>query len=199
MGLSCRDFLHVPGGKTAFTMGRWASSKVHDNRAELVFWYGLQEKYKLKLPPCPGTSQCVKLSGHGGNATGRGSGNNGHASVDAASIRLNYSLAEQSGGLLESDADPDPIKQFDAWFKVSCQHTPTHISTCLPVFESCPCVFHYSGQSKNLFGVLLECRMRLGAGCEKSLPISSAQPCREALIRSLLQQLGDPDNIEPLS
>ncbi len=72
----------------------------------------MQEKYKLNLPPYPGTSQCVKLSGS------QAAGNNGK--VDPASIRLNYSLADVSGGLLESDVDPDPLKQFDSWFKVWC-------------------------------------------------------------------------------
>ncbi|EIE21990.1 pyridoxamine 5'-phosphate oxidase [Coccomyxa subellipsoidea C-169] len=69
----------------------------------------IKEKYKLNLPPYPGTSQCVKLSGS------QAAGNNGE--VDPASIRLNYSLADVSGGLLESDVDPDPLKQFDSWFK----------------------------------------------------------------------------------
>lgn len=75
----------------------------------------MQEKYKLKLPPYPGTSQCVKLSGS------QDGGTNGK--VDPASIRLNYSLADVSGGLLESDVDADPIKQFDRWFKVLISYT----------------------------------------------------------------------------
>lgn len=75
----------------------------------------MQEKYKLNLPPYPGTSQCVKLSGS------QAAGNNDE--VDPASIRLNYSLADVSGGLLESDVDPDPLKQFDSWFKVRCPKT----------------------------------------------------------------------------
>lgn len=95
----------------------------------------LQEKYKLKLPPYPGTSQCVKLSGH--------SCSMGTASVDPASIRLNYSLAEQSGGLVESDVNPDPIKQFDAWFKVRILNKPASahysctLSFCLAHADGC--------------------------------------------------------------
>jgi hypothetical protein len=78
-----------------------------------------QEKYKLRLPPYPGTAQCVKLKSGGSCGAGH-SGGSGRAegSIDPASIRLNYSLAESSGGLLESDVDPDPIKQFDTWFTV---------------------------------------------------------------------------------
>ena len=77
-----------------------------------------QEKYKLKLPPYPGTSQCVRLS------EGKADyGKTGDTKVDPAAIRLNYSLAETSGGLLEADVDADPIKQFDRWFKVTAWHT----------------------------------------------------------------------------
>ena len=66
----------------------------------------LQEKYHLKLPPYPGTSQCVKL--------GRGSG----GKSDPSQIRLNYDLADKGGGLLEEHVDADPMKQFDKWFQV---------------------------------------------------------------------------------
>ena len=80
---------------------------------------GLQEKYHLQLPPYPGASQCVRLSGGGkephSEAQPASAGNG--ASVDPSSIRLNYNLAESSGGLMEADADPDPFKQFDKWFK----------------------------------------------------------------------------------
>ncbi|CAL8471491.1 g11033 [Coccomyxa elongata] len=69
----------------------------------------IKEKYKLKLPPYPVTSQCVKLSG--------GKADCGETKVDPAAIRLNYSLADANGGLLESDVNADPIKQFDRWFK----------------------------------------------------------------------------------
>lgn len=85
--------------------------------------FALQDKYHLRLPPYPGTSQCVRVgapaSGEkqpvGAARSGNGAGGSG---VDPASIRLNYSLAESSGGLMESDVDPDPFKQFDQWFKV---------------------------------------------------------------------------------
>ena len=33
--------------------------------------------------------------------------------VDPASMRLNYDLAEASGGLLEKDVASDPLAQFD--------------------------------------------------------------------------------------
>ncbi len=84
----------------------------------------VQDKYHLQLPAYPGTCQCVRLGGPAGGEkqqprdaanTGNGAGANG---ADPASIRLNYSLAESSGGLVESDVDPDPFKQFDRWFKV---------------------------------------------------------------------------------
>jgi pyridoxine/pyridoxamine 5'-phosphate oxidase len=68
----------------------------------------MQEKYHLRLPPYPGTAQCVKLSS---------TGTNGAAGVNPAAIRLNYDLAEQSGGLTEADAADDPFEQFAAWFE----------------------------------------------------------------------------------
>ena len=60
----------------------------------------------MKLPPYPGTSQCVKI------------GNAGSARSDPSQIRLNYNLAEKDGGLLEEHVDPDPMKQFGKWFQV---------------------------------------------------------------------------------
>lgn len=69
----------------------------------------MQEKYHLKLPQYPGTSQCVKLSSTPGSAPGRS---------DPSQIRLNYDLAERGGGLLEEHVDPDPMKQFSKWFQV---------------------------------------------------------------------------------
>ena len=66
----------------------------------------MQEKYHLKLPPYPGTSQCIRISS---SAPGRS---------DPSQIRLNYDLAEEGGGLLEEHVDPDPMKQFAKWFQV---------------------------------------------------------------------------------
>ena len=81
-----------------------------------------QEKYHLRLPPYPGTSQCVKISGSGSSGSGqqqRHAGTNGSGSgVDPSAIRLNYDLAEHSGGLREEDADADPFAQFKRWFEV---------------------------------------------------------------------------------
>ena len=67
----------------------------------------MQEKYHLKLPQYPGTSQCVKISSRA--APGRS---------DPSQIRLNYDLAEKGGGLVEEQVDPDPMKQFAKWFQV---------------------------------------------------------------------------------
>ena len=83
----------------------------------------LQAKYHLRLPAYPGTSQCVRLgcpaSGEEQPSDAATSGNGvGTSAVDPAGIRLNYNLAENSGGLMESDVDADPFKQFDRWFKV---------------------------------------------------------------------------------
>jgi hypothetical protein len=65
----------------------------------------------MKLPPYPGTSQCVKI------------GSAGSARSDPSQIRLNYNLAEKDGGLLEEHVDPDPMKQFGKWFQVGlCPH-----------------------------------------------------------------------------
>ncbi len=66
----------------------------------------VQDKYHLKLPQYPGTSQCLKI------------GSNGSARADPAQIRLNYNLADKDGGLLEEHVDPDPMKQFGRWFQV---------------------------------------------------------------------------------
>ncbi len=74
----------------------------------------VQEKYHLKLPQYPGTSQCVKISSSPGSAPGSTAG-----SSDPSQIRLNYDLAEKGGGLLEEHVDPDPMKQFTKWFQVS--------------------------------------------------------------------------------
>ena len=67
---------------------------------------GLQENFHLKLPPYPGTSQCVKIGSSSGGKS------------DPSQIRLNYDLAEKGGGLLEEHVDADPMKQFDKWFQV---------------------------------------------------------------------------------
>lgn len=71
-----------------------------------------QEKYHLKLPPYPGTSQCVKICGGSGGKS------------DPSQLRLNYDLAEKGGGLLEEHVDADPMKQFDKWFQV-CSVLPS--------------------------------------------------------------------------
>ena len=74
----------------------------------------MQEKYHLKLPQYPGTSQCVKISSSTqGSAPGSAAGRS-----DPSQIRLNYDLAERGGGLLEEHVDPDPMKQFAKWFQV---------------------------------------------------------------------------------
>lgn len=74
----------------------------------------LQDKYHLKLPPYPDTSQCVKI---GSSSAGSSAGNSAGKS-DPSQIRLNYDLAEKGGGLMEDSVDPDPMKQFDKWFQV---------------------------------------------------------------------------------
>lgn len=58
-----------------------------------------QEKYHLKLPEFPGHEQCVKIAS-------RLETNPAHIRGQAADIPLN-----------ETDADADPFKQFDAWFR----------------------------------------------------------------------------------
>ena len=59
----------------------------------------------MKLPEYPGSSQCVRLGSNGA----------GSRSVDPSAMRMNYGLAERTGGLLEQDVDSDPLKQFDKW------------------------------------------------------------------------------------
>ena len=58
----------------------------------------------MRLPEYPGSSQCVRL---GSNGVG--------SSADPSAMRMNYGLAERTGGLLEQDIDSDPLKQFDKW------------------------------------------------------------------------------------
>ena len=69
----------------------------------------LQERYKLNVPNFPGTAQCVRIKPP---AAGNGSAQRQAGSQTALSdMRENYS----QGGLLEKDADLDPMKQFDKW------------------------------------------------------------------------------------
>ena len=69
----------------------------------------LQEKYKLNVPKFPGTSQCVRIKPP---AAGSSSAQEQAGSEKSLSdMRENYS----QGGLLEKDADLDPMKQFDKW------------------------------------------------------------------------------------
>eukprot|EP00891_Asterochloris_glomerata_P002329 jgi/Astpho2/2329/Aster-08193 len=77
----------------------------------------LQDKYKLNVPRFPGTAQCVRIKPP---AAGSSSAQQQAGSEKALSeMRENYS----QGGLLEKDANLDPMKQFDKWFKdaVSCE------------------------------------------------------------------------------
>ncbi|GAQ89473.1 putative pyridoxin (pyrodoxamine) 5'-phosphate oxidase [Klebsormidium nitens] len=55
------------------------------------------EKFHLRLPPFPGTSQCVRI---------------GPAVLDVAAMRLSY----EAGALDEEDAAKDPVEQFSRWF-----------------------------------------------------------------------------------
>ena len=69
----------------------------------------LQEKYKLNVPRFPGTAQCVRIKPP---AAGSSSAQQQAGSEKALSeMRENYS----QGGLLEKDANLDPMKQFDKW------------------------------------------------------------------------------------
>ncbi|KAH9616345.1 hypothetical protein KSS87_018323 [Heliosperma pusillum] len=56
------------------------------------------EKYKLQLPPYPGTSMCVRVGKP--------------PQVDISSLRENYI----SPALLEEQVEPDPFDQFRKWF-----------------------------------------------------------------------------------
>lgn len=74
----------------------------------------IRDKYKLQLPPYPGTSQCVKLPSA---ATGAAKAAGGSAAVadSPANMRVNYEMH----GLVETEVDRDPLKQFDSWFKTT--------------------------------------------------------------------------------
>ena len=65
----------------------------------------VQEKYGLQLPVYPGAAMAVKI---GSDAAPKQDGK-----LDVASIRATYEDGSQ--GLLEADADADPLKQFDKW------------------------------------------------------------------------------------
>ncbi|KDO81093.1 hypothetical protein CISIN_1g0369522mg, partial [Citrus sinensis] len=58
----------------------------------------IADKYKLRLPPYPGTSMCVRI----GKAP----------SVDISALRENYISPE----FLEEQVESDPINQFRKWF-----------------------------------------------------------------------------------
>eukprot|EP00878_Enallax_costatus_P008270 GHUV01008646.1.p1 GENE.GHUV01008646.1~~GHUV01008646.1.p1 ORF type:complete len:545 (+),score=109.88 GHUV01008646.1:3292-4926(+) len=74
----------------------------------------IRDKYKLHLPPYPGTSQCVKLPS-AATAAATAAGGSAAAAVDPAEMRVSYEMH----GLLEHEVDTDPLKQFDTWFKAT--------------------------------------------------------------------------------
>lgn len=75
----------------------------------------IKAKYNLVLPAFPGTAQCVRIAAaDGAGATGSGSSNGGRKTP--ADMRIHY--GEGGGeGLMEEDSHPDPMQQFDRWFK----------------------------------------------------------------------------------
>ena len=131
----------------------------------------LQDKYHLRLPAYPGASQCVRLGGPAGSeerpsdaaTSGNGAGGSG---ADPASIRLNYSLAESSGGLMEADVDPDPFKQFDRWFKVGSASLGCAAPAKLACATFCKYDLHYAPQSSpHACGSEVRLRELGGPGC----------------------------------
>lgn len=85
----------------------------------------IRDKYRLSLPPYPGTAQCVRLGpGPDPSAPARfdlweaPAPEAARAASEAAArtpadMRIKY----EAGTLTEEDLDPDPIRQFDQWFK----------------------------------------------------------------------------------
>ncbi|XP_031271107.1 pyridoxine/pyridoxamine 5'-phosphate oxidase 1, chloroplastic-like [Pistacia vera] len=61
----------------------------------------IADKYKLQLPPYPGTSTCVRIGKP--------------AQIDISTLRANYISPE----LLEEQVESDPIDQFWKWFRVA--------------------------------------------------------------------------------
>jgi hypothetical protein len=83
-----------------------------------------REKYGLALPPYTGVQQCVRLgppgTAEGGRFDLRGApaprapaGASAPAPKAPADMRIKY----EAGALHEEDVDPDPLAQFDRWFK----------------------------------------------------------------------------------
>lgn len=71
----------------------------------------IRHRFRLQLPAYPGTSQCVRIGGSGEGAAGRVPPEGGDVRV--ADMRISY----EHGGLLEDQVVPDPLDQFDSWFR----------------------------------------------------------------------------------
>lgn len=97
-----------------------------------------QDKYNLKLPPFPGTSQCIKISGAAvdpsqvmlvnANDQQDKQRNLLHArQLLGPQIRENY---EKNPPLMEADVGSDPLQLFDTWFKDAVGRTVEPTAMC---------------------------------------------------------------------
>ncbi|KAF8072363.1 PPOX1 [Scenedesmus sp. PABB004] len=85
----------------------------------------IRDKYRLRLPPFPGTDQCVRLPARGAAAAAEaasapvaaGAAAAAGAPPSPADMRVSYELH----GLLEGEAAADPVEQFRAWFAAAVE------------------------------------------------------------------------------
>lgn len=77
----------------------------------------IRDKYKLVLPPFPGTAQCVRLAAQGVIHQQQHQQTPAEHVAAVADMRISY----EKHGLLEGDLSVDPLKQFDEWFKAAAE------------------------------------------------------------------------------
>lgn len=90
---------------------RWFTGQHHYLGGRFVPPF-IVDKYELRLPPYPGSAQCVRIGPEGGEKETKA-----QKSPSVADMRLSYT----AGLLLESTAAEDPWSQFSEWFESARQ------------------------------------------------------------------------------
>ncbi|WIA28016.1 hypothetical protein OEZ86_010604 [Tetradesmus obliquus] len=86
----------------------------------------IRDKYSLLLPPFPGVQQCVKLpSAAAADPAAAGLVSMAAAAAEGAAAAVpspaDMRISYEMHGLLEAEAAPEPLAQFDAWFKAAVE------------------------------------------------------------------------------
>jgi len=79
----------------------------------------IRDKYKLVLPPFPGTQQCVRLPNSQQEQQQHKQQQEQDAQVQHLAAVADMRVSYEKHGLLETDLALDPLKQFDEWFKAA--------------------------------------------------------------------------------